>query len=173
MTEDKIKTENDTFALKRDYKHAVERLEEIKKDTAEILNLKEKAQKELDEARTEILKVKNEISDEKLAWTTHRHTELKDIEDKQGEVKSILDREQDLNKKEQKINDTLEKNTQVLNDKRQIELTLKRERTALEVKERELESEKVILQDKENKLATDKQDFKSKVAEIFNSIETL
>lgn len=173
MNEEKLKIENDTFALKRDYKHALERLEIVKTETNEILSIKDKALKDLDEAREEFKNIKNEISQEKLDWTTHRVAELEEIDSKKDKVESILSREESLNTKEIQNKAILDKNTEILNEKKRLELKLKDDMTALEVKEREIDDKKKEIETKIEDLEINKINFKSKVVEVLKQIELI
>lgn len=170
---EKIMVENDLFALKRDYKYALEKLTAVKKETAEIITEKEKITKELDEAKDQLQVVKNQISEEKLSWASHRHAELEEIEQKKAEADNIIKRKSELNEQEETIRQIEAKNTEVLNETRRMELKLKEDKAELEAKEKELESERKKHKKDIEKLTDDKKSFKNKVLSVLKEVEKI
>ncbi len=163
---DKIKIENDTFALKRDYKYALETLTITKKEVADLIEIKDKLVKDIDDKQEDLKKVLNDISKEQLDWSQHRHTELKELEDKKEDINSILSRSADLDKQEEKIKCTLAENTKILNNNQQLEIKLQRDNISLDVKLREIEDERKILEKEKKDFAIVKQNFKDKLTEL-------
>ncbi len=172
-TVEDIKLENDTFALRRDYKHALENLSLVKKDTAEIISLKDKITVEYEVKQEELRKVQNDISQEKLDWASHRHEELQKIENMKSDANNVLKRKSELNEQEQNLIKIEQRTTDVRNETRQLELKLQKDKIALEVRERALLSAHKKVKDGEVKLQKDKQDFKNKVVEVLKEIEKI
>jgi len=163
---DRITIENDTFALKREYKHALEKLSSIKQETVELVDSNTKLEVSIKEKRDELTQITNDISKEKLDWTQHRHAELVEIDAKKDEIASILKKDAELKKKEAEIDAKIQKNTTVLNENRQLELKLKGDTTALEVKNREVENNRATLAKEVQDFETKKVDFKTKLSEL-------
>lgn len=139
--EEKIKIESDTFALRRDYKYALENVTRIKAETAEIINVKEKVTKEVSEKQQALTDLLNQLAQEKNDWAQFRHSQLLEIQDKESAAQNILNRKSELNAQEESIRKFTETNTQALNTNLQLELKLKGDQTALEVKQREIDEE--------------------------------
>ena len=171
--EENIKIENDTFALKRDYKHALENLTTTKKEVADLINIKEKLVKEIDEKQAELTKVTNDISQEKLDWASFRHTELVDLETKQTEVDKVLKRKSELDDQEEVIEQKILENTDILNETRRLELKVKDDKTAVEAKENQLKEDKKVFEDDKIKLSKDKEEFKNKVVKVLKEVNEL
>lgn len=172
-TEEDIKIESDTFALKREYKYALENLNGIKKDTAEIISVKDKVTSELHTAEEELTRVKNDISQEKLDWASFRHSELQEIEQKKSEADNVIKRKGELNEQEETIRQIEQRNIDTLNETRRLELKVQDDKNLLEVKERELEKKIEEYELKESKLQKDKMDFKNKVVNVLKEVELL
>lgn len=171
--EEKIKTENDTFALKREYKYALENLSNVKKELSDAISLKETVAEQIEKSQEELTSVKNQISQEKLDWASHRHSELQEIENKRSEAENVLKRKAELNEQEEKIRQDIEKNTQVLNENRRLELVLKEKEQELVVKAKEIEKEKttVVTEAKTNKENMAK--FKESIIKLIKSVENI
>ncbi len=165
--------ENDIFALKRDYKHALENLTKVKKETAEIITTKEKVTKDFEDKQIELTEVINQISQEKLDWATHRHQELEEIEKKNSEAGNIIKRKGELNLQEETIRQIEAKNTEILNEIRRLELKVQEEKTDLASKEKEIEDSKkaVRAQQEETQKAT--KEFKSSIINLIKTVENL
>lgn len=173
ITEENLTIERDTFALKREYKYALENLTTVKKDTQDAIDLKEKVSSDVASKQAELTKILNQISEEKTAWAQHRHQELMDIENKQTEVEAVLKRKSELDTQEEKIEKTKQKNSEILQEKRQLEFKMGQDKTALEVREYEIEQQKKDIKNREEKLLKNTQDFKQKVIGVLQQIENL
>lgn len=172
-TEEDIKTESDTFALKREYKHALENLTAIKKETADLINLKSKIFTEYEAKQEEFKKILNDISQEKLSWATHRHEELKKIESMRAEADSVLKRKSELDAQEMELKKIEANTVEARNEARRLELKLQKDNLDLERKENALLEAHKKVEANEDKLSRDKQDFKNRVAEVFKTIDSL
>lgn len=173
QTAEKIKIESDTFALKRDYKYALENLAITKNETAEILTVLEKAKRDLESAQEELTKIKNQISQEKLDWASHRHGELQELEGKKAEAENVIKRKGELNQQEEELRKIELSTVDVRNETRQLELKLKQDSKDLETREKTLLEAHKKVKKEEEKLIKDKQDFKKKVAEVLKEIEKI
>lgn len=172
-TTDKLRLENEIIALKREYKKALENLERVKEDTSDILKAKDRTVKDLDEKSEELLKVLNDISSEKLSWVSEKNTKMDELKQKESDAQKILDRASELDLKESKLNIIKEETTKIRNEARQLELKNERDNVALNVRERGINDKETALIEKEKQFNQDKQDFKEKVKELFNNLETI
>lgn len=170
---DQIKMENDTFALQRDYKRALENLSKTKLEAAEVIAVKEMVQKQIEEKQAELTQVLNDIAQEKNDWAQFRHSELKEIEGKKSEVQSVLNWKADLNKKEEEIRKIEAEDIEIRNEARRIEFKNEQDKTALEVKEREIEGKRAEIGLREEKVKKDIEDFKNKVLEVLERVKEI
>lgn len=172
-TAEKLKIENDTFALKREYKYAMENLAKVKAETVDILTTRDKAFADYETKQTELTEILNRISDEKLAWSTHRHAELAEIEKQQEEVNKVLNQKDIL---EQKELDLLKKEadiTNIRNEARAIELSNKQKETELESREKALQSQLDGIDILKKQIEDSKDEFKTKVVALLEQVQTL
>lgn len=165
--------ENDTFAIQRDYKRALEALSKAKAETAEVLAIKEKVEKQIEERQTDLTHVINDIAQEKNDWAQFRHSELKEIEDKKSEVQNVLNWKSDLNKKEEEIRKIEAGAIEARNEARTLEFKNGQAMTAVEVKEREVEEKRVEIRLREEKVLKDIEDFKNKVIGVLEKVNEL
>jgi chromosome segregation ATPase len=172
-TTDKLRLENEIIALKREYKKALENLERVKEDTSDILKAKDRTVKDLDEKSEELLKVLNDISSEKLSWVSEKNTKMDELKQKESDAQKILDRASELDLKESKLNIIKEETTKIRNGARQLVFKNERDNVALNVRERGINDKETALIEKEKQFNQDKQDFKEKVKELFNNLETI
>lgn len=165
--------ENDTFALQRDYKRALDTLSKAKSETADVIAAKEKVERQIEEKQGELTQVINDIAKEKNDWAQFRHAELKDIEDKKSEVQSVLNWKSDLNKREEELRKSVAKETEIRDEARQLEFKNGQDKTALEVKEREIEGKRVEIGIREEKVIRDIGNFKNKVADVLDKVQEI
>lgn len=173
QSEENIKLESDTFALRRDYKRALEDLSNIKSKTAEVISIKEKIDREIDQKQKDLTKVLNDIAEEKISWAQYRNTELKDIEEKRSEADNILKRKDELNKQEESIRVIESSDIEIRNEARRLEFKNEQDKTALEVKENEIKNHYKEIENRENKLEKDVLNFKNKVVKILEEANTI
>lgn len=173
ITEENLIIERDTFALKREYKYALENLSSVKKDTQDAITVKEKITRDVAEKNLELTTILNRIAEEKTLWAQYRYKELLELEGKQMEVNEVLKKKSELEVAQEKIDSTKQRNTEILQEKRQLELKIDQDKTAVEVREREVEEQKKKIKKQEEKLLKDKQDFKEKVIGVLQQIENL
>jgi chromosome segregation ATPase len=172
-TAEKLKIENDTFALKREYKYALENLAKVKAETVDILNTRDKAFADYEAKQVELTEILNRISDEKLAWSTHRHAELVEIEKQQEEVNKVLNQKDSLLKKEADLVQKEDDITSIRNEARAIEFKNKQKETELENRENALQEKLDEIEVLRNEVEVSKSDFKSKVANLLEQVQTL
>lgn len=165
-TAENILIENDTFALKREYKRALENLSNIKQETAETLSILEKAKREYEEKQEDLRKVVNDISQEKLDWATHRNGELVQIEEKMSEANNVIKRKKELNEQEEVIRQLEQKNTDILNEIRRIKLEVKEKRLEIENQHKDLEKEKNKLKEEIAKFDDSKTNFNTSLVNL-------
>lgn len=165
--------ENDTFAIQRDYKRALEALSKTKSETAEVIAIKEKVEGQIEVKQAELTQIINDIAQEKNDWAQFRHSELKEIEDKKAEVQSVLNWKADLNKKEEELRKIEADDIEIRNETRRLEFKNDQDKTALEVKEREIEGKRVELGLREEKVIKDIKNFKSDVIKILEKVSEI
>ena len=173
QTESKLKLEGEILALKREYKYALENLNRVKVDTAEIISTKERITKEIGERNEDLNKILNEISEHKLTWALEQQGQMDEISIKKAEADKILERKGELDIQEEKIKKIASDNVEVRNETRRLELKIKEDQTALKVKERELEEERGQLEKEKIKIQKGQSDFKKKVSEVLKEVENL
>lgn len=173
QTEENIKIESDTFALKRDYKYALENVTAIKKEVAELMSIKDKLVEDIDTKQEELTKVINDISQEKLDWASFRHSELVELENKQSEANNVLKRKAELNEQEETIRQIEAKNTDILNETRRLELKVKGDITSVESKENQLKIDITTFEEEKLKLIKDKENFKKRVEKVLKEVNEL
>lgn len=171
-TEEKIMLENDTFALRRDYKRALEQLTATKAETAEILAILEKAKNEYEAKQEDLRKVVNDISQEKLDWAQHRHAELMEIENKMSEAQNVLKRKAELNEQEQLLRDIEARTTEKLNEQKSLELQHQQAVKLLEAERKQFAEDKKNLADKKQKLEDNKKQFKLELTNFVQAWQT-
>ena len=162
-TEEQIKTEQDTFALQRDYKYALRNLEKIKTETFEIISLKDKTNAELTEKRADLKQVMDDIAQEKVDWAQHRRKELEKLEEKEKEIQTLLKKQSEVEKREQNTADLLRKNDDILQETKRLELKVNNEKVALEAKKRDFETTQKSFSDQITNFETEKKEVKSKL----------
>lgn len=172
INSEKIMLENDTFALKRDYKRALELLDDTKKETAQVLAILEKANTDYEQKQEDLRKVVNDISQEKLDWAQHRNSELIELENQKSEAQNVLKRKAELNEQEQVIRDLELKNIEILNETRRMELALSDDRKLLEVDQRELEENNKKLKEERLKLEDNKKSLKLELTNFVKEWQT-
>lgn len=172
-TEEKLRLENETASLKREYKYALENLNTIKKETAEILSLKDQASKEIGIKKDELREVLNEISSEKLNWALERQTQIAEMANKISEAENVLKRKAELNEQEEKIRQLEASDIEARNEARQLELKVQDDKDIIAVEKRTLEQEKKQLVRKEEQLLKDQENFRDKVIKILKEVEKI
>lgn len=165
--------ENDTFAVQRDYKRALDNLSKTKLETAEVIAIKEKVQKQIEEKQAELTQVLNDIAQEKNDWAQFRHSELKEIEDKKSEVQNVLNWKADLNRKEEELRKIEAIDIEIRNEARRLEFKNEQDKTAFEVNEREIEGKCVEIGVREEKVKKDIEDFKNRVIEVLEQVKEI
>lgn len=168
-----MRVENATLEIKRSYKSALANLEGVKKDTTDLLALKDKIYSEVAELQEVLNKVKNDISQEKLGWATLKHDEMVEIENKKAEAENVIKRKAELNEQEEIIRKAEASSIEARNEARRLELEIKAKETALETRKRELEEDKKNLGLIKTKLLKDKEDFKKKVLEELEKVKNI
>lgn len=172
-TVEKLKLENDTYNLKREYKYALERLEKVKAETLEIVDVKEKAFTEYELVQQKLTDVLNTISDEKLKWATDRNLEIFSIEKRKKEVDAVLDLKQSLDKKEEDLIKKEDKITLIRNEARAIELKNKQKETELIARENNIDEQLKQIENIKLSIQKEKEDFKTSVSKLLDKVKTL
>lgn len=169
-TEEKLKIENETLSLKREYKHALENLTRVKADTNEIIATKERINKQINETNEELNKTLLDISSAKLNWMTEKEKDLQELAKKNSEADNIIKTKEELNIQMEQIRKIELNNIEVLNETRRLELKVEADSNTVKSRERQLIEDRKIFDEEKLKIGNDKEDFKNKVAKILNEI---
>ena len=171
--ENKIKLESEINSLKREYKYALENFNRVKSDTNDVLLVKERISKEISERNDDLTKILNEISNEKLLWSTKKHEELKEIENLKSEAQNVINWKTDLNKKEEELRQIEATTIEARNEQRTLEL--KNKNTALEFEnaQKVIKIQKKDLEDSMKKFENDKKQFKESVVNVIEEVNKL
>jgi len=172
-TEEKLKIETDITNAKRELIIVLSQLSDAKKEASDTTQLKARNVKLIDEQNEYLKTVMNDISTLKLEWAQEKAKELEDLEEEHKKVKEILDRGVELDKQELAIKELFQKNTDIVNDNRRLELKLVDDNTALNVKERELEDAKKEFEIVKNEQDEKVNEIKSKILSILKEIENI
>lgn len=173
QTEEKLKIENEITALKREYKYALDNLTRVKSDTNDIIAVKDRVTGEIADRQTDLTKIINEISSEKLTWATKRHEELTDLENKQAEVQNILKRKAELSEQEETIRQLEANDIEIRNEMRRLELKLEADKTAIAAQKREVEEAIKKSNDLIEVVQSEQEEFKKRVQKILKEVDKL
>ncbi len=170
-TEIKLKLENDINSLKREQKSLVAQVSTLKSEYTTLNDMNEK-QKKLKEEQDSYLKdVLNDISNAKIQWMHEKEAEIVEITKKKQEIDSILSRKSELDIQEKKITDIFDANTKILNEKKVLELELKRTITDIEAQKKALEIQKLEILNIEKSIENKKQELKDKLNKVISEIK--
>lgn len=173
ITEENLKLENDTLHAKREYKHALENLERVKSDTNDIISIRDKATRELNERNAEKLRVENDIASMKIAWLQEQSRALDDLSIKNSEADNVLKRKAELNKQEETIRQITAKDIEARDEARRLEFKNEQDKTALDVRESHIEGRKKELDTRESKMASDMKNFKERIIKVIQEVENI
>lgn len=173
QTELKITLEKDVLELKRQYKYALENLERTKSDTNDVLAVKERVTKEINERNEELTKVLNDISNEKLTWALKKQSEIEEIEQKNLKAEQILKKESDLAIKEIELKKIKEETVDIRNEARRIELANKGEALKFDERDRDIVTAQKQLEADKDSFTTEKQLVKNSVSKLLAKITLL
>lgn len=171
--EEKLKIEVDITALKREYKNFIAQVSAIKSEYAGTASIVENNKKLIEEQTSYLTDIQNDISNAKLNWMSEKEEQIKEVNVMKHDAQMILDTRAKLTEQQEKIDKTKLENTAILNEIRQAKLDIKRDEDALAVREREIETKDAVLADKYKELEANKQDFKNKVGEVFETIKNI
>lgn len=173
QVEEKLKLDMDITALKREHKNLVAMIGGIKSEYASTFSIVENNKKLIEEQSAYLSEIQNDISNAKLNWLSERESQMVEITEMKSAAQNILNRKTELNDQEEKIRQ-IELNTiDVRNETRRLELKVKGDETALEVREKVLLEAHKKLETEKAKLSKDKENFKNKVVAVLKEIETL
>lgn len=171
--EEKLKLENETLTLKREYKYALENLNRSKTDTAEIITTKERVTNEVNERNKELTKILNQISDEKLQWALEKQREYDEIAQKKSDAENVLKRKAELNDQEERIRVLEASEIDARNEARRLELKNETTKLDFENREKQIKVLQKIVDDDRSKFEKDKENFKEEVIKIIKKVENL
>lgn len=172
-TETKLKLEGEILILKREFKYASENLARVTTDTQDVINTKDRVTKEIDERNKELTKVLNDISSEKLTWALEKQAQMEKIEEKEKKADEILKKEAGFVEKEVTIKKIEEKNTDVLNETRRLELKVADDMLLVKNKEKEVEASKKEIENDRKELEKKQGAFKERVLKVLKEADNL
>lgn len=171
--EQKLKIESEVLAIKRELKYATDSLSRVKTDTQDIINTKERVTKEIGERNKELVEVLNDISNAKLTWALERQEQMDSLSQKHKEADEIIKTKSEIAVTLSEIKKVEEKNTDILNETRRLELKVKNDELLLKNREKELENGQKALEKREKTLENDKKEFKNKVLKVLEEAHNL
>lgn len=171
--EEKLKLENDIATLRRELKNILAQTTGAKSEYNSIVGLIDSNKKLLEEQKEYLVNVQNVISQAKLDWMQERNQEMDKLAEKSAEAENIIKRKGELNEQEETIRKLEANDIEVRNETRRLELKVQEDMTGVKAKERALEIEKDKLEERENKLLKDVQNFKEKVAKVLKEVEKI
>lgn len=169
--EEKLNLEKAIADLRREYKSIFSQLDSAKKEYNAIIGLNKDKEKILEDNKTYLKEVLEDISDAKTKWMLEKDEEMKKLADKISEAENVLKRKKELNEQEQKIRDIQQKDQDILNETRTLEFKLGQDKTALEVEKRQLEEQKKKHSDLTIKEEQKRVNFKDKISSFLKECQ--
>lgn len=168
--EEKLNLEGEINTLKREKKHLISETSTAKREYLAIVDLIDTKKKQLEEDKKYHAVVIEEISNAKLSWATEKNSELSKLAEKNSEADNVLKRKAELNLQEEEIRQLVQKDTDVLNEARRLELKVDADKLDLENRERHFEGRKAEFKTKMGEFEDYKKDFKQKVKDLLGLI---
>lgn len=169
--EQKLKIEGEITALKKEHKRYISLIDDLKKESIELLKTKERTEKLIDENKTYLNEVMNDISDAKLKWATQKDSEMELIEKLKMDANKVLERIAEIDEKTEKDNQILDKNTNILNENRRLMLSIEQEKTAFDAEKRVFENDKNDFSQQKTDFENMKVEFKERLKSLINDYE--
>lgn len=173
ITEEKLKMENDTANLKREYKYALENLAKVKSDTNDVLTIKENTLTLIGQKTNELNNLSIEISSLKLAWMQEKSREMEEISTKKSEADNVIKRKAELNKQEEEIRKIEASDILARDEARRLEFKNEQTTTAFEVRENEIKNHYKEIERREKKLDKDISNFKLSVVKALEQVNNI
>lgn len=123
--DEKLILEKQILDKKREYKLVLSQVEDAKREYNSIMGAIDRNTKVLDEQKAVLKETTEEISLLRLNWATEKADEWDKIERKLSEAENVLKRKAELNTQEQTLRDIEQKNTDILNETRRLELKVR------------------------------------------------
>ncbi len=162
--EEKLNIEKDILDLKRQYKLVFHQTQEAKSEYNSIVDSIDKNKKVLEDQKTYLAEVLNDISNAKLSWAIEKDAEWQKINTKLSEAENVIKRKKELNEQEQVLRDIEQRTTEKLNEERALALKNEGERTSL-IAERRADTERdQEFKAEQEKFIKDKEQFKEGVS---------
>lgn len=166
MENNPILIEHETNELYRVYKDVKAKVESVKTSYVDLCKKNDEAEALFAQHKLKLTEILSEISGQKLAWATEKAREMKKIEDKISELDNALQVKKELNEKQREIDGKIEKNTDILNETRRLELFLKEERTEFDIEKKLVAAEKKNLSVYETSIKDKEEAFKEKLTKL-------
>lgn len=171
--EEKLVLENSLDQLRRDARILSENLADKKREVAMIISLREQNEARLDETNQQLTNLLNTIAGEKLAWLQEKSAEQKKLEDRNAEIDRIVAIESELQKRHAMLNQKEEDLNTILATDRAVLLEVEQGKTAIEVKERELDEREQILAEGTVAFDGEKAEVKKRLLDVIKKIENI
>lgn len=171
--EKKLRIENETLNLKREYKYALENLARVKSDTSDILTIKDKSSAEINERNRELQRILDEIASAKLSWLQEQSKGMDELDKKNSEANNVLKRKAELNRQEEDIRKIEASSLEARNEARTLEFKIEQEKTAIEVRENQIKNRENEIKRREEKLSKDIDNFKEQVVKSLEKVNSI
>lgn len=171
--EEKLKLEMDITALKREHKNLSVQVNAIKNEYASTFSIVEDNKKLIEEQRSYLSEIQNDISNAKLNWISEKEAQMEEVNDMKNAAQNVLNRKGELNEQEERIRQLEASDIEVRNETRRLELKLEEEKKGIASREKELAEKNKKHEAEKAKLLQDKKGFKEKVTEVLKQIENL
>lgn len=171
--EEKIQIEAQFSEARKQLKDTLAELDIAKKERIALESIKERNSTLIEEQGELLKNIKNEIAKERQEWSSEKHAELEVIDSKKDEIKAILAKGVELERKEIELTKLKEEAVKARNEARELEIKNKAEALQNETQLRSFELREEDIAVAANKSKEDMSKFKQNVIELIKSVENL
>lgn len=170
MENNPIIIEHETSELYRVYKGVKSKVDVLKDSYVDLAKKVNEVAEVYATEKTKLTEVVAFISSEKLAWASEKANGEKIIELKTAELDSALKIKEETDKKLQEIQDLVEKEIEVRNETRQLELKVKADQDIVNSDKRAVEIEREALVKYEKEIENKEKAFKDKIINLVKEL---
>jgi predicted nucleic acid-binding Zn-ribbon protein len=171
MENNSIIIEHETNELYKVYKDVKAKTENLKSDYVDLSKKVENIRELYKTEKSKLDTLLKQVSDEKVAWATEKDGEKRKIEEKNTELDNALKVKAETDKKLNEIQVLLQKEVEVREETRRLDLKVKADKTALDAEREKFEQEKKSLEKSVSDHETNKKDFKEKITNLITNFE--
>lgn len=165
-----ILIEHETSELYRVYKDVKSKVDVLKDSYVDLAKKVNEVAEVYETEKTKLSEVVSFISSEKLAWASEKADGQRIIELKTAELDNALKIKEETDKKLQEIQSLVEKEVEVRNEARQLELKVKADKDLLSSQKRALEIEREALVKYEKEIENKEKEFKDKIINLVKEL---